>query len=62
MCDLDKNEVNRREVYFFIIKSKTEESTCFGYTGLFGELEQIKIETRLTDERFANISLSDSNF
>ncbi len=34
------------------LKTKTEESTRFVYTGLFGELEHLKIETRLIDESF----------
>ncbi len=38
------------------LKSQDEGSTRLTYTGLFGELEHLKIETRLTDERFANIT------
>ena len=30
------------------------EFTRLGYTGLVVELEHLKIETRLTDEKFAN--------
>ena len=30
-----------------------QESTRLGYTGLLGELEHLKIETRLIDEMFA---------
>jgi hypothetical protein len=33
------------------LKSKTEGSTHLTYTGLCGELEHLKIKTRLTDER-----------
>jgi hypothetical protein len=29
-----------------------EESTCLGYTGYLGELEHVKIETRLINEKF----------
>ncbi len=36
------------------LKTKAEESTCLGYTGLLGELEHLKTETRLISERFAN--------
>jgi hypothetical protein len=35
--------------------STTEGSTHLGYTGLRGGLEPLKIETRLTDERFASV-------
>ncbi len=37
------------------LKSKTEGSTCLTYTGLIGELEHLKIETRLIDEKFASV-------
>ena len=37
------------------LKSKSEESTLLVYTGLFGELEHLKIETRLIDEMFASV-------
>jgi hypothetical protein len=37
------------------LKTKAEESTCLGYTGLFGELEDLKIKTRLLDEKFASV-------
>ncbi len=36
-------------------KPKDEESTCRTYTGLFEELEYLKIETRLIDEKFASV-------
>ncbi len=36
------------------LKTKAEESTHLGYTGLFEELEHLKIETRLMDEKFAS--------
>jgi hypothetical protein len=35
--------------------SKTEESTRLGYTGLIGELEHLKIKTRLINEMFASV-------
>jgi hypothetical protein len=37
------------------LKTKTEESTLLTYTGLFGELEHLKIKTRLIDEKFASV-------
>ncbi len=37
------------------LKTKVEESTCLVYTGLLGELEHPKIETRLIDEMFASV-------
>jgi hypothetical protein len=37
------------------LKSKAEESTGLVYTGLLGELEHLKIETRLIDEMFASV-------
>ncbi len=37
------------------LKTKTEESTHLGYTGLLGELEHLKIEMRLIDEMFASV-------
>jgi hypothetical protein len=35
------------------LKTKSEKSTRLSYTGLFGELEHLKIEPRLKDEMFA---------
>jgi hypothetical protein len=32
------------------LKTKVEESTLLTYTGLYGELENLKIKTRLRDE------------
>jgi hypothetical protein len=32
-----------------------EESTHLTYTGFLGELEHLKIETRLTNEKFASV-------
>jgi hypothetical protein len=37
------------------LKTKDEESTRLGYTGLFGELEHLKIETRSKDEMFESV-------
>jgi hypothetical protein len=37
------------------LKTKTEESTRFGYTGFPGELEHLKIETRLIDEMVPSV-------
>ncbi len=37
------------------LKTETEESTRLSYTGLIGELEHLKIKTRLTDEKFASV-------
>ncbi len=35
------------------LKTKSEKSTLFKYTGFLGELEHLKIETRLIDEMFS---------
>jgi hypothetical protein len=37
------------------LKTKAEESTRFAYTGLFGELEHLKIKMRLIDEKFVSV-------
>ena len=37
------------------LKTKAEESTRLAYTGLLGELEHLKIETRLIDEMFTSV-------
>ncbi len=37
------------------LKPKDEESTGLSDTGLFGELEHLKIKTRLIDEKFASV-------
>ena len=37
------------------LKTKDEESTCLTYTGFLGELEHLKIETRLIDEMFPSV-------
>jgi hypothetical protein len=37
------------------LEPKYDESTCLTYTGLIEELEYLKIETRLIDEKFASV-------
>ena len=37
------------------LKGKVEVSTRLAYTGWRGELEHLKIETRLINERFASV-------
>ncbi len=37
------------------LKTKTEESTHHTYTGLNGEVEHLKIKTRLINEKFASV-------
>jgi hypothetical protein len=37
------------------LKAKAEESTRLGYTGILGELEHLKIKTRLIDEMFPSV-------
>ena len=37
------------------LKARVEKSTCLTYTGLLGGLEHLKIETRLIDEKIANV-------
>ena len=57
--ELIKRELKRRLIYEYRcderLKIKTEESTRLTYTGLLGELENLKIETRLIDKRFASV-------
>jgi hypothetical protein len=54
-----KREVKTRPIYECRcderLKTKSEKSTRVGYTGLIGELEHLKIETRLIDEMFASV-------
>jgi hypothetical protein len=54
-----KRELNRRLLYECRcderLKAKAERSTRIAYTGLRGGLEHLKIETRLTDERFESV-------
>ena len=37
------------------LNTKVEESTRLAHTGLLGELEHLKIKTRLIDEKFASV-------
>jgi hypothetical protein len=37
------------------LKTKPEESALLSYTGLLGELEHLKIKTRLIEEKFVRI-------
>ncbi len=37
------------------LKTKSEESTRLTYTGLFGELEHLKIKTRILNEKFPSV-------
>ncbi len=37
------------------LKTKSEKSTRLSYNGLLGELEHLKIETRLIDEMFESV-------
>jgi hypothetical protein len=37
------------------LNPKDAESTCLVYTGLIEELEYLKIETKLIDEKFASV-------
>jgi hypothetical protein len=37
------------------LKTKNEESTLLGDTGLVVELEQLKTKTRLMDEKFVSV-------
>jgi hypothetical protein len=54
-----KREPKRRPIYECRcgerLKTKPEGSTRLAYTGLFGGLEHLRIETRLIDERFASV-------
>ena len=54
-----KRELQTRPIYECRcderLKTKSEESTRIAYTGLLGELEHLKIKTRLIDEMFASV-------
>jgi hypothetical protein len=54
-----KRELKTRPIYECRfderLKTKSEKSTRLGYTGLFGELEHLKIKTRLIDEMFESV-------
>ena len=53
-----KRELQKRCIYECRcderLQTKTKEFTLLSYTGLVVELEHLKIETRLIDEKFAN--------
>jgi len=53
-----KRELKTRSIYECRcderLQTKTKEFTRLSYSGLVVELEYLKIETRLIDERFAN--------
>ncbi len=54
-----KRELKTRPIYECRfderLKTKSDKSTRLGYTGLLGELEHLKIETRLIHEMFASV-------
>ncbi len=54
-----KRELKTRPIYECRyderLKTKPEKSTHLGYTGLFWELEHLKIKTRLIDEMFPSV-------
>ncbi len=54
-----KPEVKRRLIYEYRcderLKTKNEESTLLGDTGLVVELEKLKTKTRLKDEKFTSV-------
>jgi hypothetical protein len=54
-----KRELKTRPIYECRcdkrLKTKSEKSTHLGYTGFLGELEHLKIETRLIDKMFPSV-------
>jgi hypothetical protein len=54
-----KRELKTRPIYKCRcdkrLKTKDEESTRLTYTGFLGELEHLKIKTRLIDEMFTSV-------
>ena len=54
-----KRELQRRPIYEYRcderLKTKNEESTLLGHTGLVVELEHLKTKTRLIDKKFASV-------
>jgi hypothetical protein len=54
-----KRELKTRPIYDCRcderLKPKDDESTCLTYTGFLEELEYLKIETRLIDEKFPSV-------
>jgi hypothetical protein len=47
--------IDKRRVEDKTHKTKDEESTRLVYTGFHGELEHLKIKTRLIDEKFSTV-------
>jgi hypothetical protein len=58
--------VKRRLIYEYRfderLKTKNKESTCLADTGLVVELEHLKTNTRLIDEKFARVGHSNLFF
>jgi hypothetical protein len=54
-----KREIKIRPIYECQcderLNTKVEESTRLTHTGLIGELEHLKIKTRLIEEKFASV-------
>jgi hypothetical protein len=54
-----KREVQTKPIYECRsderLKTKSETSTRLSYTGFLGELEHLKIETRIIDEMFTSV-------
>ena len=55
------SEPNHSIRFTLRLKAKTDGSKCLTYTGLLGELEHLKIETRLIDEIFECVMGEDKN-
>jgi hypothetical protein len=60
VCDYSRKlEINRKLIHECRcderLKTKDEGFTRLTYTGLCGELEHLKIKTRLIDERFTSV-------
>jgi hypothetical protein len=57
-----KRELKTRPIYECgydeRLKTKVEESSRLPYTGPFGELEHLKIKTRLIDDMFRSVTVS----
>ncbi len=50
-----KSSPRTRLTVYERLKPKDDESTYLTYTGLIEELEYLKIETRLIDEKFTSV-------
>ncbi len=54
-----KRELKTRPIYNCRsderLKTKSEKSTLLSYDGLLGELEHLKLKTRLIDEMFVSV-------